>query len=337
VYGASHTAADFLTDRLRDRLQKRFGDAGHGFVMPVRPWSRYRHIDTRTHNSSGWICDRAHRVDDEVGLYGLAGFACETTAKAQWARVEPSRWSPEGTRADRVEVFFLRQRGGGRFELLVDGRVQARISTRSRRRHVGMRRVRVPDEPHTVEIRTLGGGPVRLLGMVLERDRPGVVVDTLGINGQRAAIQLRWQERAWRRQVRWRSPSLIVLAYGTNELAGRVPIREVRARLKRVVQRIRRAAPSASCLLIGPSDRPQRVGGTWVVRERQPAVIEAQRAVAHESGCGYWDLAAAMGGEGSMVRWVEAGLARRDHVHLTRDGYRVLADRLLAALLDELP
>ncbi|MEM6991037.1 MAG: hypothetical protein AAF721_11080, partial [Myxococcota bacterium] len=43
-YGASHVASDFFTNIVRTRLQQRFGNAGHGFILPARPWRTYRHI-----------------------------------------------------------------------------------------------------------------------------------------------------------------------------------------------------------------------------------------------------------------------------------------------------
>ena len=36
-YGASHVASDTYTGRLRRLFQARFGDAGHGFVLPAKP------------------------------------------------------------------------------------------------------------------------------------------------------------------------------------------------------------------------------------------------------------------------------------------------------------
>ena len=41
----------------------------------------------------------------------------------------------------------------------------------------------------------------------------------------------------------------------------------------------------------------------------------------------------AMGGPGSIRAWRRAGLAQRDFVHFTRDGYRQLAEAFLSALL----
>ncbi|HND34351.1 MAG TPA: hypothetical protein PLA94_30325, partial [Myxococcota bacterium] len=36
-WGASHIAGEYFTGQLRRDLQTRYGDAGHGFVMPVSP------------------------------------------------------------------------------------------------------------------------------------------------------------------------------------------------------------------------------------------------------------------------------------------------------------
>ena len=41
-----------------------------------------------------------------------------------------------------------------------------------------------------------------------------------------------------------------------------------------------------------------------------------------------------MGGEGSMARWVEEGLADADHVHFTERGYARLGRALYAFLVD---
>ena len=40
--GASHTAADAFTGRVRLRLQERFGDAGRGYAPPTLPDRDYR-------------------------------------------------------------------------------------------------------------------------------------------------------------------------------------------------------------------------------------------------------------------------------------------------------
>ena len=60
---------------------------------------------------------------------------------------------------------------------------------------------------------------MRLFGWVAE-NATGVTYETLGINGAQASIVLDWNEPVLKSNIERRNPSLIVLAYGTNE-AGR--------------------------------------------------------------------------------------------------------------------
>ena len=66
------------------------------------------------------------------------------------------------------------------------------------------------------------------------------------------------------------------------------------------------------------------------------AIIEIQRDAAKSAGCAFWDARAAMGGPGAAHEWycnLENPLATHDHVHLTREGYRKLADAMFAATM----
>jgi len=66
--------------------------------------------------------------------------------------------------------------------------------------------------------------------------------------------------------------------------------------LRRVVERVREVAPGASCLLIGPSDRPTQNRRRYVRRPaRTELVVETQRQVSAEFGCGFFDLVGFMG------------------------------------------
>ena len=336
-FGASHTAADLFTGYLRQYLQHRFGDAGHGYVMPARPWKGYRHLDVRIDSSAGWESERVTSRGQESDLYGLAGFACESASKADYAWVGTSRRSAFGRSVGRFDVFYLKRPGGGRFRLSVDGQAHSVVETNSQKTEAGFASLRVPDGPHDLEIRPLGDGVVRLFGVVMERGAAGVVVDTLGIRGARASVFLRWDEDVWRSQIRRRNPDLVLLAYGTNESGDDTdPIARYERRLSKVLARMRAAVPHASCVLIGPTDRPQKARRKWQHRKRTDQIIDVQRAVSARFGCGFWDAVRAMGGPLSMVTWARATppLAAKDHVHLTARGYYVLADDLARALLD---
>ena len=95
-------------------------------------------------------------------------------------------------------------------------------------------------------------------------------------------------------------------------------------------------APQASCLLVGPTDFPERIKKRgYQVRERNLQVNQAQRTVAAAAGCAFFDTLAAMGGPLSILEWAKRTppLAGRDMVHLTREGYQVLGDAIADAIL----
>ena len=335
-FGASHTESDLFTGYLRRYLQSRFGDAGHGYLMPARPWKGYRHEDVRLDSSDGWVVDKAlGSTSREDGLYGLGGFSCATGSKEEWAFFGTTIKSSFGRSASRFEILFLEQPGGGRFDVRVDGRSYMTVSTYASQLGFGHFVGRMEDGPHEIEIHPEGDGEVRLLGAALERGAAGVIVDTLGVRGARAADLLDIDEALWAAQVRHRRPDLVVFAYGTNEAGDdHQPIARYEAALTAVVSRLRRAVPDVSCVLMGPTDRPRKEhGDDWAPRERVLAVNETQRVVAAREGCGFFSAFDAMGGPRSMVKWREAQLAQKDHVHLTARGYELLAEHFAKGLL----
>jgi lysophospholipase L1-like esterase len=337
-YGASHVASDLFTGGLRQRLQGRFGEGGPGFVLPAEPWRYYRNAGIRFEQSRGFRALRIKERDPKQDIYGLAGAALDAARGKRAIGVFATRANGGLSGGfSTLELYFLKQPGGGHLRLSIDGGRPRRIATAGKRVEPGYDSIDVPDGPHRVELQTEGDGRVRIFGVALERDRPGVVLDTLGIPGTRARDHLYWDDAFYREHLARRRPNLVVLSYGTNESGDDdVPIEQYEADLRRVVQRVREVTPEASCLLIGPSDRPLRNDdGYFEARPLTEAVIDVQRRVAGEQGCGFFDLQKFMGGPMSMLRWVAAQppYGTQDYVHFTLAGYERLASVLYDALM----
>ncbi len=334
AYGASHTQADVYPGYLRHYLQSRFGDAGPGFVQlfPLDKWHRPRAAELSSQRFSVHHAQR--RPGTASTWFGLSGAVGIASTPGAFARAELRQGPPEGT-ATEIDVYAMGHPGGDELRLLVDDRERARWSTHAEPpRPVFLRSVETAP-PQEVTVEVTGTGTARLLGATVEWDRSGVVVDTLGISGTRAANWLAWDEAAWSAQVQRRHPALVLLAYGTNESSDeQQPIAHYEQQLREVLERLRRAAPQASCLLVGPGDAAKKVGGKWVARKRLIPIIEVQRRQALEHGCGFWDAYAFMG-EGGISRWARAmpPMASADLIHLTRRGYVKLGLTLGDALL----
>ncbi|HSP69532.1 MAG TPA: SGNH/GDSL hydrolase family protein [Bryobacteraceae bacterium] len=325
-YGDSHTAADEWTGDLRTHFQEKFGDGGSGFSLAGRPWNSYRRLDVRSGSTRGWHSDGlVGRAGD--GVYGLGGVSM-STAKAHEAIYLDAN-------AAEFELFYYQQPGGGTLQIYDNGVPMEQISTDGEPGPAYYHLESVPGQ-HRVEAETLDRGPVRLFGWVAE-NTTGVTYETLGINGAEASIILNWNEETLRSNIERRNPALIVLAYGTNE-AGRKDwtLESYRNMYSQLIQRLRMDAPTATILVVGPADRTQRVRKVgWQTMEKIDVIAEAQRQAALANGCAFWDTQAKMGGKGSMLTWVAAGMAQADHVHFTGPGYRMLGDAVFRDVMSQ--
>src|SRR4029079_10902380 len=70
-FGDSIVASDFVTGTLRRKLQRRFGDAGHGFMLMANAWPGYSHNDVVRFAEPGWQMSRVVRPFAKDGLYSL--------------------------------------------------------------------------------------------------------------------------------------------------------------------------------------------------------------------------------------------------------------------------
>lgn len=326
-FGDSHIAADLLTAPIRSGLQARFGDGGRGFLLAGRPWAGYRQVSMRAEMAGLWRTDGLRGGLDD-GWFGPGG--CSSAGIDPTARIELEGGGNDAAqRFTQVDVHFLRQPSGGCLEVRADGVALARVSTAGPWLEAGFARVRTPEGARGVSLHPMGGGEVRVFGASFEGP-VGVVWDALGINGAHANRLLRADADGFAAGLSRLAPDLVVLSYGTNELfSGDLDVARNAAQMDEVLTRIRRAVPNADCLLTGPPDFLRK--GKPV--PETPALYHAHRRLAEQHGCAFWDAQSAMGGPTSVKRWRRQGLAQRDYVHLTRDGYVRLGDMLLSAIL----
>lgn len=193
-------------------------------------------------------------------------------------------------------------------------------------------RLRLEGSPGEQLSITATSGAPELYGVVAEGSEPGVVLDTSGIDGARLATPLAWAEEPFVAELSARAPALYAVAYGTNEAFDALRVDRYADQLKSLIGRLRRGAPQADCLVIGPPDAAARGGGS------EPRVAEIGRVLqrtAAEIGCAYLSAFELMGGEGSFERFMRETprLARPDRIHLTPKGYEKLGEATARELL----
>jgi lysophospholipase L1-like esterase len=327
-FGDSNVAADLWTGEVRRYLQARYGDAGPGYLLP-RPHGSWHLAPTKMEAGTGFETRRhgfAKLFGPRDGLWGLSGVAMEGAGSSAWFKLQTAELPPGG---GILDLHLLGQPAGGHLTVVVDRERPDDVDVALPRAGLVRQTWPLRAGRHVVQGQVVGAQPVRVLGMVVEYRQPGVVYDTLGINGHRVTAINIWSEPLLSSQFRARPPDLVVLSYGSNEgLSTTLTLDEYEAGLRRAIQRVRRLAPQASCLLVGPvamCPEPEKV----------TQVNAIQRRVAPEYSCGFWESSQVSGGPGSLCNWIAADptLVGRDHLHLRQGGYEIMARELIRAIV----
>jgi lysophospholipase L1-like esterase len=320
-YGDSPTTADLVTGDVRTLLQTRYGDAGHGFILPGRPWAWYQHTGAQV-TGKGWEMHPASRFEKRDGLFGLGGVSFAGTGAS--SRIEFD--IPQS----RFELWYLREPGGGTVALTADGIELGRVDTSSDPGN-GFAAFEAREPAYTLELKVVQGR-ARIFGVAAERSGPGVVYDALGLNGASVGVISRmFNPEHLAEQLRHRSPDLLILNYGTNEadFASFVEGPQYETDLREALRRLRAALPDTPILLMSPMDRGHRnATGEIETMPTIPEIVATQRRVAGETGCGFFDTFLAMGGAGTMARWYAAQprLVSADFIHPHPAGGKQIAE-----------
>lgn len=337
-FGASHTAGDFWTGQIRRVLQARYGDIGHGFVMPVAMAKGSRGHDINVCSNGEWKRDYVGKEDGHGDdAYGL-GMSVSSSNPTDFAWAETTHQNPLGRAFSSARIFTLGGFGGGGLLAQIDRSDPFLLPTNRESTELIETSIHVPLNGHRITLSPIGDGEVRIFGMSLESEGPGALVDSIGIRGRQARTWLQWNETILRDMLSILNPDIIVLAYGTNEANDTdYEMDNYERDLRAVLDKMQRVHPTSSCILVGPSDRGSKINDNeYTVWERTKLVAEVQRTVAPDFGCVFWDWQQATGGAGSMIAWnhTEPRLASNDLIHFTGKGYQVSADQFLQALDD---
>jgi hypothetical protein len=334
-FGDSIVASDFVTATLRRKLQRRFGDAGHGFMLMANAWPGYFHNDVVRFAAPGWQVSRVVGPFARDGLYGLGGVSFRSQGAGVFSRFATAKTGHFGRAVSRFAVDYLRQPTGGRMEIKIDGATREVLDTRADETRAAIATYAVPDGPHEIEVRALGPD-VRAFGVWMERDTPGIVLDAIGIQGCRIRFLDKSDDAHFAEQLRARAPALTVFHYGMNESEdGELyPLDQYESTMKALLAQVKSALPESSCLLVGPMDRADKKGDVYRSRPVIPKLAAIQRRVAGEVGCGYFDTYGAMGGPGAMGVWVQRGLGGADLAHPSGAGAELLGRWVYLALMD---
>ena len=358
--GDSHTAADFFTGRVRDRLQQAFGAGGEAILAPGRPHIGVRSALFSTDATSDWSYESFQRSDDRKRVH-ISGY----NAVAHHASATLTYKSRNDRVYDDAQVSFLEQPNGGKAEVLLDGRSVGEVDLEGG----ANREVTFDAHPKNgqgfreLQVRALSDAPVTVSDVEVERAGDGVSFLSIGYPGATVGAVERLDSGNLAEDIRRLAPDVIVLSFGTNEgFNDNLDVNAYIAQYEQFIRRLQALRPGMKIVIVGPSDAARPAGqrhcegvgqncgaGASVqtasmessgkcrfpIPPKLNLVREAQRKLAAKIGAAFWDWSSAQGGICGAQVWAAANppLMAHDYVHMTLDGYKQSADRFADFLI----
>lgn len=327
VVGDSYIEGDIFTQDLREKLQTAYGGEGVGYVNMHSDFPGFRRSVKQ--GGSGWKTYMANKKVDNKYLFLAEQYAIPSgTATATY----------EGTKAYEQTKQWARSR------FLFIAPENCTISVKTADTEWEERNITGSDSVQCIEmtgntndfaLRTSSTSLVGL-GVWLDGER-GVSVDCMSSRGFSGITLTRISSSLCRQMAATIDYNLIILEFGINAMSAKQTNYSVYSnRMVDVINHVRLCYPRADILVMGVGDRGEKRGGVVCSMATATSMISAQRDAARRAQCLFWDTREAMGGEGAVVEWSDAGLINKDYIHMTHKGGARLARALFEALQHDL-
>ena len=327
-YGDSFIEGDILTSSLRDTLQRLFGGRGVGYVPITSEVAKFR--TTIKHTFENWQTYSIVGNYEDEPRFGIGGF-CFEPADGNMVEYSPAY----GASLNKLTLFYSNTAPRN---LRYTVRDTITIDTVLRPSN-GLTKIDLNNlRSKSIRLSITQPDSIQLFGASIE-DYTGLYVDNLAMRGNSGIGLSRISNTMLRDANRIRPYKLVIIQFGLNVVSetDSTNYNGYAQSMIRIVNKFKESFNDCSILIVSVSDRSSNQGGNFKTIPGILAMRQAQRLVAKKTGVAFWDLFAAMGGENSMLKFVNAkpAMAAKDYTHLNFRGGKYVAKRLSDALLNE--
>ena len=331
-YGDSQLEGDRMTGVLREKIQDLFGGNGSGLLPPVQrlgmatatveTWPELRH----------YMYFGSPEFHAEHKRYGPLAQVAEVDSIARFSvTAHGGSIYPHCRSFRKVSIAMM---GDGEFTVEAGGD-SLEMSSRLDASYDGLR-IFSATLSHSVSKAVITAhGQMEIYAIMID-GASGVSVDNIAMRGVSGTLFTSIDRRTLAPFFQQQNVGLLLLQYGGNSVPYLKPGKSIigyMQQLKTQIDLFKRMIPNIHIIFIGPSDMATSVEDEMKTYPYLPMVVDSLRAMAQESGVAFWDMFRAMGGRGSMVKWVEADpqLAGEDYIHFTPRGSRRMSEMFWSA------
>ena len=337
--GGSHVQAGVFTQQFRDNLLSISPDliGGQYFVFPFSTGGTNNPTHYKVSSTGTWTyCRNAVRkeTDKRMGLAGAAITTDDPTATVSIMTREkyPTDLTPDFDFNKVTVIGFSETKNVvpvlGYNGKTIHGQYDKRKSAYT---------FSLPDFTDSICIQFNSvPGEFTLTGILLENDMPGISVHGVGVNGAAVPSYVRCDD--FERDLKLIRPDLIIFSIGINDASEKdFEKNAFKRNYDELIRVIRRVNPDCALLFMTNNDSYKKVKVKrktyYEVNLNGKIVEDAFIEMGKKYNAAVWNQFDIMGGLKSMQNWEEAGLAKKDKVHFTNEGYRLLGDLFYNAFI----
>ncbi|HHG83834.1 MAG TPA: hypothetical protein ENJ82_03720 [Bacteroidetes bacterium] len=351
-FGDSQIEGDRMTSLIRVRLQEKFGGSGPGMVAArplvksfsiiqdysesMRRYALFAGRDTLVKHRRYGAMATFSRFSDPFIADSLLVPGDEKTG---WVSLSRSGGAyNKSKRYSVLRFFYGHNHRTFKLKLFLDGTPHQEDSfPASNRFHA--KEWHFKQTPKKVMMIMSGEDSPNIYGVSLESER-GIQVDNVSMRGSSGTVFGGIAYGSLKPMLDVLNVKLFLLQYGGNTVPY-IRSKEAAERygkdFKRQIAFLKKQVPGAGVIVIGPSDMAKKVKGKLQSYAHLVDVRDALKQAAFESEAAYFDIYEVMGGQNSMIQWVEEeeGLAGSDYVHFTPKGAKLIAEKFISSLMED--
>ncbi len=333
-YGDSQIEEDRMSNYLRAAVQDTFGGYGVGLVPAIQtiPTSSFGQKCSALLTRYLVYGTQDMRMDERnYGPLGQTALLTDT-ATFSFYRLNYNKTRPNTKYFNKITILL------DKVKQPITATLTTKGSNATKTANVGDNTIifNLPDSSTRASI--FMSGEALIHGFMVDGSNTGVQFDNAAMRGCSGTIFTSINSESLKNYYTENTVPLIIMQFGGN----RVPytktdkaIETYCEQLSRQIKYLRQVSPQSKILFIGPSDMSTNVNGQMQTYPHLAKLIDSLRQMCVNNNVAYWDLYGAMGGENSMINWVNSNppLAGSDHIHFTYAGSNRASEMLWEGLM----
>jgi len=323
-FGDSMTDGDMIVQDFRTNFQNQFGGQGVGFVNITSESAGSRN-SVKHEFSTNWKTQSYLNVKKPRSPFGVNGhvFFANDTAHVEWVKYKASNLKNLTELYNPTLFYGKSSNKSGKIGLKVgNDTIYKKLSPNKL-----VNTLVIGNTTKNLKVDFVKADSIPVYGFNFD-DGKGVHVDNFSNRGNSGLPISTFNTEVMRQFQEKLGYDLIVLHYGTNVLNyGSLNYTWYEKRMKKVVNHLKESFPGVAILIVSTADKATKYDLEMKTDSAVVPLTLAQKKYAIQSQAGYVNLYTLMGGDGSMVKWVDEApaSANKDYTHFNFRGAKKIS------------